>query len=255
MNPEEYERMYDAEERQWWYAGMRAISLALLRPALADGHDPLRRILDAGCGTGNNLRHLEAFGPALGVDLSAEALRFCRTRGVKVARAELLRLPFPDGSFDCVTSFDVIYHRWVSDDRAAVREMVRVLRPGGRLLLRVPALKMLWGAHDRAVHSRHRYTRGEVRALLQGEGLEVERLTYGNSLLFPVLALRRGLDRITGREGSDVGFLPAPLEWAFRTLLEIEARLVRRVSLPLGASVFALARKPAAPERAVTISA
>jgi SAM-dependent methyltransferase len=254
MNAEEYERMYDAEERQWWYAGMRAISFALLRPALA-GAGPRLRVLDAGCGTGNNLRHLESLGPALGIDLSTEALRFCRTRGVKVAQAGLLALPFPDGTFDCVTSFDVIYHRWVTDDRAAVREMARVLRPGGRLLLRVPALKMLWGAHDRAVHSRHRYTRGEVRALLQGEGLTVERLTYGNSLLFPVLALRRGLDRLTGRQGSDVGFLPAPLEWAFGTLLRIEAALVRAVSLPIGASVFALARKPAPPEAAVRMRA
>jgi SAM-dependent methyltransferase len=256
MNLEEYERMYEAEERQWWYAGMRAISLALLRPALGGPDGPGARpprILDAGCGTGNNLRHLEAFGPALGVDLSAEALRFCRTRGVKVACAEILALPFPDGAFDCVTSFDVIYHRWVTDDRAALREMARVLRPGGRLLLRVPALKMLWGAHDRAVHSRHRYTRGEVRDLLRGEGLEVVRLTYGNTLLLPLLALRRGIDRWTGREGSDVSFLPAPLEWAFRTLLETEALLVRRLSLPVGASVFALARKPAAPGGAVTM--
>jgi SAM-dependent methyltransferase len=251
LNLEEYGRMYEAEERQWWYAGMRAISFSLLRPELS-GAGRLR-ILDAGCGTGNNLRHLESFGPALGVDLSAEALAFCRTRGVKVARAELGSLPFPDGAFDCVTSFDVIYHAWVTDDRAAVQEMARVLRPGGRLLLRVPALKMLWGAHDRAVHSRHRYTRGEVRDLLQCEGLEVVRLTYGNSLLLPLLAVRRGLDRLTGREGSDVGFLPAPLEWAFRSLLELEARLVRTVSLPLGASVFALARKPAARGGPVTM--
>jgi SAM-dependent methyltransferase len=254
MNTEEYERMYDAEERQWWYAGMRAISLALLRPALA-GAGPRLRLLDAGCGTGNNLRHLEAFGTAVGVDLSTDALRFCRSRGVKVARAGLSSLPFPDGSFDCVTSFDVIYHRWVSDDRAAVREMARVLRPGGRLLLRVPALKMLWGAHDRAVHSRHRYTRGEVRALLRDEGLEVERLSYANSLLFPLLWLRRRLDRLTGREGSDVGFLPAPLEWAFHGLLRVEARLLPRLALPVGASVFALARKPGAREPAVRMPA
>jgi SAM-dependent methyltransferase len=180
----------------------------------------------------------------VGIDLSEEALRFCRTRGVAVARAELLRLPFPDGAFDCVTSFDVIYHRWVADDVAATREMARVLRPGGLLLLRVPALKMLWGAHDEAVHSRHRYTRREVRRLLEGAGLQVVRASYGNTFLLPVVALRRGLDRLTGRHGSDVSFLPAPLEWAFGSLLRAEARIVRHASLPLGASVFALARRP-----------
>jgi SAM-dependent methyltransferase len=171
-------------------------------------------------------------------------VRLARGRGAAVARAELMALPFADATFDCVTSFDVIYHRWVRDDTAAVREMARVLRPGGLLLLRVPALKMLWGAHDEAVHSRHRYTRAEVRRLLASAGFEVLRDTYANSLLFPIVAARRALDRLTGRRGSDVGFLPAPLEWAFGAALRIESRLLRRVSLPVGASVFALARKP-----------
>jgi SAM-dependent methyltransferase len=241
MNVEEYRRMFEAEERQWWYAGMRAISFSLLDGSLASG----ALILDAGCGTGLNLDHLGSRGAAVGVDLSDEALRFCRQRGTAVARVDLLALPFADGSFDCVTSFDVLYHRWVEDDHAALREMARVLKPGGVLFLRVPALKMLWGAHDDAVHSRHRYTRGEVRHLLLSESLDVVRLSYGMSFLFPVIAARRLLDRLTGRRGSDVGFLPAPIEWAFRSLLLLEARLVKRVSLPLGASVFALARKRA----------
>jgi SAM-dependent methyltransferase len=242
VNVEEYGRMYDAEERQWWYAGMRAITAALLDKHLDAAGRP--RILDAGCGTGNNLVHFAARGPAVGVDLSEDALRFCRTRGVAAARGSVLALPFPDGVFDLVTSFDVLYHRWVTDDRAAVRELVRVLAPGGILLARVPALKMLWGAHDDAVLSRHRYTRGEMAALFRGTGLEVLELTYANTLLFPVLALRRGLDRLTGRHGSDVSFLPAPLETAFRGLLGVEARLVRRLRLPVGASVFAVGRKP-----------
>jgi SAM-dependent methyltransferase len=225
---------------------MRALSLALLAGALARlpraGRAPL--ILDAGCGTGNNLLHLARFGRPVGVDLSEDALRFCRSRGVTVARAELLALPFPADRFDCVTSLDVIYHRWVEDDAAAVREMARVLRPGGLLLVRVPALKLLWGAHDEAVHSRHRYRRAEVRHLLEGAGLTVVRATYANTVLLPLVAARRGLDRLTGREGSDVGFLPAPLEWAFRSVLQAEARWLRRFSLPVGTSVFALARKP-----------
>jgi SAM-dependent methyltransferase len=245
VNVEEYARMYEAEETQWWYAGMRAISLSILGTEWRGGGADTRRILDAGCGTGNNLAHLRRFGRTVGVDLSADALRLCRSRGVAAARGNLLALPFADASFDAVTSFDVLYHRWVADDRVAVREIVRVLRPGGLFLVRVPALKMLWGAHDEAVLSRHRYTRSEVRRLLEGEGLEIARLTYANSLLFPVIAVRRTLDRLTGRHGSDVGFLPPPLEWTFRNLLAVEARLVRRLSLPIGASVFALARKPA----------
>jgi SAM-dependent methyltransferase len=244
----EYRNVFESEERQWWYAGMRAISLSLLeRPLERIGNGKGRlTLLDAGCGTGGNLLALGRFGRAVGMDLSPLALRFCRERGVAAARASLLALPFSDRSFDCVTSFDVIYHAWVTDDRAAIREMARVLRPGGFLFVRVPALKLLFGGHDVEVQSRHRYTRGELLSRLRAEGLEVLRSTYCNSFLFPLVLVRRGLDRITGRTGSDVGFLPAPLEWSFRRLLQLEAALVARgVSFPLGASVVALARKPA----------
>jgi SAM-dependent methyltransferase len=241
MKVEEYERMFHAEETHWWYVGMRAISLALLGPP----GTPSTRLLDAGCGTGSNLIHLKVRGRTVGVDLSEEAVGFCRSRETTVTRASLLSLPFADACFDEVTSFDVLYHRWVTDDRAAIRELARVLRPGGLLLLRVPALKALWGAHDEAVHSRHRYTRAEVVGLLADAGLEIERATYANSFLLPLLAIRRTLDRVTSREGSDVESLPAPVDRFFRGLLLLEARLVRRISLPLGASVFVLARKPA----------
>jgi SAM-dependent methyltransferase len=241
MKIEEYGRMYALEETHWWYSGMRAITASVVKPFL---NGQRRRILDAGCGTGNHLEHLKAWGDGVGVDLSEEALRFCHNRGVTVAGANLLSLPFADQSFDLVTSFDVLYHRWVTDDRAAVRELVRVLRPGGFLFVRVPALKMLWGAHDEAVFSRHRYTRGELERLFEDCGLRVERATYCNSLLFPVLATRRTLDRWLSREGSDVESLPGPLDRTFRTLLNLEARWLRRFSFPVGASVIALGRKP-----------
>jgi SAM-dependent methyltransferase len=245
VKPAEYRRMYEAEEAQWWYAGQRAIAAALLEPALkATTVTGPVRLLDAGCGTGFNLLALGSLGRATGVDLAPEAIAFCQERGARAVRASLLALPFPDATFSAVTSFDVIYHAWVTDDRAAVAEMVRVVRTGGLVLVRVPALKMLWGAHDIEVQSRHRYTRGELRVLLETCGLRVERATYCNALLFPLLLARRTLDRLLGRAGSDVGFLPAPLEWAFARALRAEAALVRSgFSFPLGASVVALARK------------
>ena len=240
MKPEEYGRMYELEETHWWYAGMRAITDAIVDPALPAG---AARILDAGCGTGNNLMHLSSRGRAVGVDLSQDALRFCQSRGVTAVGGSLMSLPFPDRTFDLVTSFDVLYHRWVTDDRAALGELVRVLKPGGILFARVPALKMLWGAHDEAVFSRHRYTRGEVCALFSECGLAVERASYCNSLLFPVLAARRTLDRWANREGSDVQEPPRMLGRLFRKVLGLEAAWLRRMSFPLGASVVALGRR------------
>jgi SAM-dependent methyltransferase len=243
LKPLEYRRMFEAEERQWWYAGQRGVAAALVGPwARARGGG--LRLLDAGCGTGFNLLALAPLGSALGIDLSAEAIRFCRERRVRALRGSVLRLPFADAAFDAVTSFDVIYHDWVSDDRAAVAEMARVLRPGGALLVRVPALEALRGAHDAEVLTRRRYTRGELLTLLEGCGLEVVRATYCNSLLLPLLFARRTLDRLLGREGSDVGFLPPLVEGLFRGAMRVEAWCVRRgLSFPLGASVVALALK------------
>jgi SAM-dependent methyltransferase len=244
MKPIEYKRMFVTEQTHWWYTGQRAIAFGLLdraRPAVPES----ARFLDAGCGSGQNLIELaKRGGTAVGVDIAPEAIAYCKQRGVRVCRGDSQRLPFPTETFDVVTSFDVLYHRWVQDDRAAARELVRTLRAGGLLLVRLPALRWLWGAHDAAVLSRHRYTRAELVALLQDAGLEVLDSSYCNTLLLPLLTLRRTLDRWTGRQGSDVGFLPAPFEWLFRSVLQIEARLLRYIHFPVGASVIALARKP-----------
>jgi len=237
--------MADLEGVQWWYAGMRRIARALLTPLLP-GRAEGRRILDAGCGTGWNLQDLSTFGVTYGVDLSPLAVITTRRRGGRVAQGNLLGLPYASSSFDVVTSFDVLYHAWIQDDAQAVRELARVLKPGGLMLVKTPALRILWGAHDEAVHSRHRYTRGELERLLAGAGLELVRSTYANSLLFPVLLSRRFLDRALGRHGSDVALLPPPLERLFGGLLAIEAGLVRAFNLPIGASVFAVARNPGA---------
>lgn len=245
MNADEYRRMAEMEGIQWWYVGMRRIARSLLTPLLPEGHSP-RRILDAGCGTGWNLQDLSTFGETHGIDLSPLAVATTRERGGRVSQGDLHGLPYADASFDVVTSFDVIYHAWVKDDAHAVRELTRVLRPGGLILLKCPALRILWGAHDEAVHSKHRYTRGEMEGLLRNAGLTVVRSTYANTLLFPVLLTRRFLDRMLGRHGSDVELLPPVLERTFGALLAIEAWLVRGVALPIGASVFAVARKPAA---------
>ena len=242
MNPEEYRVMAELEGVQWWYAGMRRIARALLTPLLpapAAG----RRILDAGCGTGWNLQELSVFGDTYGVDLSPLAVITTRRRGGRVTQGNLLGLPYASSSFDVVTSFDVLYHAWVVDDAQAVRELARVLKPGGLMLVKVPALRILWGAHDEAVHSRHRYTRNELERLLEGAGLQLVRSTYANSLLFPVLLTRRFLDRALNRHGSDVSLLPPLLEKLFGGLLSIEASLLGAVNLPIGASVFAVARK------------
>lgn len=258
MNPAEYGAMYHLEDSLWWYTGMRRVTGALLgdrlgaprtaRPAGPGGAQ--RRTLDAGCGTGGNLAWLSRYGPAWGVDLSPLATAYCRERGLtRVARAGVDRLPFPAETFDLVTSFDVIYHLGVADDVAALAEMRRVLRPGGTLFVRVPAIERLRSAHDDAVHTRNRYTAGELRARAARAGLTVERAGYANALLLPVavaarLARRRGAHDEKEGATSDVRPVPALLNRVLGWSLAAEAALLRRVDLPVGLSAYVVARRP-----------
>jgi SAM-dependent methyltransferase len=246
MERSEYAVMAAVEERHWWYGGMRAIAAALLDEAYRGRHD--LHILDAGCGTGGNARFLRRYGTVVGIDLAAEALEVGGERlpGV-LARASVLDIPFADARFDLVTSLDVLYHRAVPDEGRALRETARVLRPGGRLLIRLPAYEFLRSKHDRAVHTRRRYTVGAARALLNTGGFAVERCSYANSLLFPLPLAQRLLERALPaleRGDSDLA-MPSPLvNEALRWPLAAEAAwLARGRSFPVGLSIMCVAHK------------
>ncbi len=247
MERSEYEVMAAVERQHWWYGGMRAISAALLDQAYPGRRD--LQILDAGCGTGGNALFLQRYGTVVGIDLAPAALEFGGPRlpGV-LSRASVLDLPFADAQFDLVTSFDVLYHRAVPDEERALAETWRVLKPGGRLLIRLPAYEFLRSKHDRAVHTRRRYTSAEARGLLEVRGFAVERCSYINSLLFALPLAQRLLERVLPaleRHESDLT-LPSPLvnsvlSWPLATEA---AWLARGGNFPVGLSILALARKP-----------
>jgi len=245
MNTEEYARMYARERTHWWYVGMRAVAKALIDGKVGTGH-PLE-VLDAGCGTGAGLEWLARYGRVTGFDLSDEALGFCRERGLRrLVRGSVEYLPFPDARFDLVATFDVLYHQWVADDGRALRELWRVLRPGGWLVLRVPALRWLAGRHDAAVYTRHRYSRAEVIARLTAAGFVVERATYANCLLLPLVGAKRLAERWASGSPADLDSTPGWLNSVLKRVLGLEAQLLRRMSFPVGVSVLALARRPEA---------
>ncbi|HOU40001.1 MAG TPA: class I SAM-dependent methyltransferase, partial [Promineifilum sp.] len=172
MEPSEYRAIHRVEDRHWWYAGMRAITAALME-SLYTGRRDLR-ILDAGCGTGGAMSYLTRFGQVTGCDLSALALELARTRGLAaLGQASVMALPFAPATFDLVTSFDVLYHRAVDEPHAALRQFHRVLRPGGRVLLRLPAYNWLRGGHDVVTHTARRFTTGDVAEALGGAGFSV----------------------------------------------------------------------------------
>jgi len=245
MEREQYAIMARREERHWWYTGMRRVALAVLDSVL-DGQRGLR-ILDAGCGTGGTTIDLAHFGQVFGVDLAWEALEPARERGLaRLARGSIERLPFSNAAFDAVTSFEVVYHLGVANDACALEEIRRVLKPGGVLLLRVPAHDWLRGEHDRLVHTRHRYSRQEVNAKLRAAGFAVTQLSWANTVLFPPAVAKRLLERVRGDSSGaepDLWQPPAAINTALESAVAVEAALIPRgVPLPFGLSILAVAR-------------
>ena len=245
MEREQYDLMFRQEERHWWYIGMRRIAEALLERYFRPG--PGRpEVLDAGCGSGGTTTWLSRWGRVAGVDLAPEALALARRRGLKrLLGASIQALPFASDRFDLLTCFDVLYHLRVDDDAAALAELHRVLRPGGLALVRVAALDWLRGAHDEAVHTRHRYHRRELVAKLRAVGFQIEHASYANCFLFPIAPAKRLFERHDPAGAADLWQPPGPLNELLARILGLEAGLVATRGLPWGVSVIAVARKPA----------
>ena len=255
MQPADHAYLYELEESFWWFAGMREITAALLDPVTPVPTD--RAILDAGCGTGGMMSWLARYagnGSVAGIDLSPAALGFCRLAGHRtVARASVTSLPFPDSTFDLVTSFDVLVQlAGIGSDDLALGEIQRVLKPGGMIFVRVAAYEWMKSSHDTVLDTQHRYSLAEVIGKVRHAGFDVLRATHANSLLMPVAIIQRQvLKRVGLASGSDVKPLPAALRWLNPLLaaaLRAEARWLTRpqASLNFGLSVICVAQKPLA---------
>jgi SAM-dependent methyltransferase len=239
--------MYSVEDRHWWFSGKRRLVRVLLDSAKLPSD---ARILDVGCGTGGMHLLLHEYGRVTGIDASPLALGFAKKRQLStLARASLPNLPFPDATFDLVGIFDVLYHRNVGDDAVAAREILRVLKPGGTIVVTDSALGFLRGPHDVAMHGARRYSARGIRELLVSAGFAVERAGYINFLLFPIAAPWRVLQRLFGgsKAGhSDVAPASGLTNALFGALYGAEAQLLRLADLPIGTSIVALGRKPGA---------
>jgi SAM-dependent methyltransferase len=245
LEPEEYEVLSNVEGRHWWHVGMRKLSAACLDSA---GPRPAARVLDAGCGTGGNAECLARYGRVWGIDISPLAIRLAAARFPgRTIQGSVEELPFAPESFDVVTSFEVLYHQRVGDEVRALSESARVLRPGGKLLIRLPAFPWLVRHHDRRVHTRRRYRLGEVSGMLERSGFRVLRATYVNALLLPAVILSVLAERIFPAFGRDGSQLRLPNRFVNRLLaipLALETAWVRRGgTFPAGLSILCLGEK------------
>ena len=246
MEKAEYQKHFELEESFWWFRGRRDVLLNVFRSRAAP-RLPLIW-LDAGCGTGLNMTVFAEFGPVFGCDFSTEALAYCRRRGLRnVLRADVQSLPYKDESFDAVSLLDVLYHKNIRNDVAALKDVCRTLKPGGWLLISDSAFSALRGPHDRAFHGRERYRKKTLSPRLEAAGFEILRLGYFNHFLFPLLVSVRWWERIRGEKRaavkSDLKAVSPFLNSALYGLLKLEAVLAKKIDLPWGSSIVCLARK------------
>jgi SAM-dependent methyltransferase len=235
-----------AERDHFWFRGFRRFIQPLLIESARAAQQPMR-ILDCGCGTGNNLHVLRQYGNAIGIDITWSGLAYARGLGERqVARASATSLPFPAERFDLVTSFDVLYAFDDEMERAALEETFRVLRPGGHLLVNVAALKALTGNHSVLGGEKRRYHRRELRDHLARTGFDVRRITYTNFTLLPLVAAVRFSQRFIGHKESDreISVPASPVNALLSGALTLEAQALKVADMPLGSSLLALARKP-----------
>ena len=243
MQSHHYPILYEVEETHWWYVGRRRIIQYLVEQICTTLNNPNPRILDVGCGTGANLKMLRAYGRAEGVDISEQAVDFCRERGlesVKLGAAE--QLPYESGSFELVTALDVVEH--LDDDVAGLREMRRVLSRDGRLLLFVPAFMFLWGVQDDVSNHRRRYTLPGLLKAVDAAGFAVEWSSYANiSFFLPVLAVRSVMRWLGLRADTEYGINISPMNGPFSRLFAAERFVFKRGRLPFGVSAVCIARR------------
>jgi SAM-dependent methyltransferase len=244
MEQHTYGIMNDVEDKHWWFVGRRAILESFLQQIIQNLKSKIQnpKILDVGCGTGANLEMLKQYGESEGVDVSDDALEFCRKKGLKVHKGLAEELPFEDETFDLVTALDVVEH--LDDDIAGLKEMLRVLKTGGKTLIFVPAFMWLWGVQDDISNHRIRYTRKEIVERLEKAGFTIERATYANITFFAPILAGRVLMKITGiKPESENNVNVSALNGFFGKIFSSEKYWLKNANFPFGVSIVIVAKK------------
>lgn len=233
MDLKEYKNVFENEESHFYYVANHKIILSLVKNYLTNTKR-IKSILDAGCGTGFLAKKLEKHGKVFAIDISPHAIKFAKRRKIRPKLASVTKIPFKDNHFDLLVSIDVLYHKRVDDDEKALKEFYRVLKPGGILILRLPAYKWLKLAHDKIVHTRARYEKNELRDKLSGSGFDIEKLSYTNSVLLPLALLS---------PKSTIKRMPNFLNSLLIRALSLESYILPKFDLPFGLGLIAVSRK------------
>ncbi|MBI2268215.1 MAG: class I SAM-dependent methyltransferase [Candidatus Blackburnbacteria bacterium] len=244
MQTSEYENIYKNESSHFFYVSNHNIIISLVKKYLKVPPSKAK-ILDAGCGTGLLAKKLGRFGKVCGIDINTEAIKYAKKRGARVKQGSVNKLPFKKDSFNLIVSLDVLYHKQVNDAKA-LEEFYRVLKPGGLVIVRVPANKWLHLNHDKHVHTRQRYSTNEIKRKIINSGFEVKRISYVNMILLPLAVIKQFAESVTPKEeiSSGVSSESKLLNDILLSLLSMESKIITYFDLPFGLGIVVVAQKP-----------
>ena len=243
MDNNEYQKLYKFENFYWWHIGRKQIIQTLLSKIRLKTNS---RILDAGCGTGGNMRILAQFGNVIGIDNSPEAIKFCKKRGFEnIQLKNIENTGFSDNSFDLIVALDLLEH--LDNDVEVLKEFHRVLKKDGYILISVPAYQFLWSEHDVAVHHKRRYSMKEINKCLLKANFQIIRKTFAITFIVPIVFIYRIIPKIFSgfkqQKSSDYVILPSFVNNFFIFLLSIEAFLLKYINFPFGISIMCIVKK------------
>lgn len=241
-----YEKMYEVEKDHFYYQALRKFISQTIKNYKRTSQISQLKILDVGCGTGLTTQTLKKYGDVVGVDINLQALKFSKTRGLKVRRASVEGLPFKNSNFDVVVCIDVIYHQEVHNDSKALGEIFRVLKPQGICILRVPAHRWLYQSYDRLVHTRKRYSKAELVRKCQKSGFKIKSLSYIDSfLMLPTLLMKIKESLRKPKQNTMHIEKPTHIINKVLTLIALsEVTLILKVPIPFGIGLIAVLSKP-----------
>lgn len=240
-----YQKMFENEDRFWWHQGMKKIVVSLLERYLPERKGLI--ILDIGCGTGGMFSTLKKYGQVWGIDKSAEAVAYAKRRNIaeEIILGEASRMPFSDKTFDLICCFDVLYHKWVENDDKVLKEIYRILAPGGLVIIREAAYDWLRSQHDEIVWTKHRYNKTELKNKLEQAGFKVKKCSFANFFLFPIALVKRLSEKIVREKSHSekVFYINPIINPIFKLFLYFEAILIKYINFPFGLSIICLAKK------------
>ena len=243
MNPEAYLEMDEVESKHWWFTGRRCIISSIISAMQLPKKS---RILEVGCGTGGNLKMLSKFGELSSFERNSEALKMAISKTNN--QYSILsgwcpdNIPFQNQQFDLICVFDVLEH--IDEDIQTLVNLKSLLAKDGQILITVPAYKWLFGPHDKFLHHKRRYSSRELRKKSEAAGLTPIKISYFNTLLFPIAILVRLLDRIWGSTNGVGTKVPNPFLGAcLHNIFTIEKHLLKYCNIPFGVSLMSILKK------------